>query len=141
MSIYHYLSRKKMKALTPLFYSSLLLIFSLISCNKPVYKYNPDFEGKWRTVLVYDSNINTNVMCEIIIDGAEGSFKNTCNPCGVDLCNCISSQTGKAVLNSDKTQMKIGSSNALVLSIDEEPNIDSSGLWTMKIRGLRYFRQ
>jgi hypothetical protein len=37
--------------------------------------------------------------------------------------------------------MKIGSSNALVLSIDEEPNVDSSGLWTMKIRGLRYFRQ
>lgn len=130
-----------MKTILHLVFSSLALIFLVYSCNKPVYKYNSDFEGTWRTLIVYDSLLNANTCSEIFIDGEEGSFKNTCNPCGVDLCNCISSQAGKAVLNSSKTHMKIGSSNNLILSIDEEPNMDANGLWTMKIRGLRYYRQ
>lgn len=130
-----------MKSLALIFAAVLVLSSILYSCNKPVYKYNPNFEGRWRTLPVYDDLLNANVVSEIYIEGAEGTFKNTCTPCGVDLCNCISSQAGKAVLNTSKTQMKIGSSNSLLLSIDEEPNIDTNGLWTMKIRGLRYFKQ
>lgn len=116
-------------------------VLVLFACNKPVYKYNADFEGIWRTPLVYDTILNKNVMSEIVIDGAEGSFKNTCDPCGVDLCACVSTQVGKAVMNTSKTQMKIGSSNSYLFTIQEEPNIDANGLWTMKIRGSRYYRQ
>lgn len=112
----------------------------LSSCNKPVYKYNQEFEGTWRTELVYDEVLNTNVMSEIVIDGEDGSFKNTCRPCSVGLCDCLNTHVGKAVMNSSRTEMKIGSSN-YALRIDEEPNIDSTGVWTMKIQGLRYYRQ
>lgn len=122
-----------------------LLLFTtvatiLVACNKPVYKYNPDFEGKWRSPVVYDTILNANVVSEIYIEGTDGWYKNTCSPCGIDLCNCISNQVGKAVMNTSKTQMKIGSSNSLVLTIQEEPNIDANGVWTMKIQGLRYYK-
>ena len=113
----------------------------IVACNKPVYKYNADFEGTWRSLVVYDTILNANVVSEILIDGADGWYKNTCSPCGADLCNCISTQVGKAVMNTSKTQMKIGSSNSLVLTIQEEPNIDANGIWTMKIQGLRYYKQ
>lgn len=116
------------------------LLFFLSSCNKPVYKYNQDFEGTWKTELVYDEVLEANVMSEIVIDGEEGSFKNTCRPCSAGLCDCLNTHVGKAVMNSSRTQMRIGSSN-YALRIDEEPNIDSSGVWTMKIQGLRYYRQ
>jgi hypothetical protein len=96
----------------------------MVTCNKPVYKYNADFEGVWRTPIVYDSILNKNILKEIIIEGDEGSFKNTCEPCGTELCNCVSTQYGKAVMNSNKTQMRIGSSSSYVLTIEEEPNID-----------------
>ena len=124
-------------------YTLLLFIapfFILISCNKPVYKYNSNFEGTWRTMVGYDSLMVANVQSEIVIEGAEGSFKNTCRPCGTDLCNCVSTYYGKAVMNSTKTQMKIGSSNLYPLNIDKEPT-DSAGVWTMKIQGLTYYRQ
>lgn len=130
-----------MKRNLHLIFSCTTLIFLMYSCNKPVYKYNSEFEGIWRTVVIYDSLLNANTCSEIFIDGEDGTFKNTCNPCGLDLCNCVSTQAGKAVMNSSKTHMKIGSSNNMVLIIDEEPNIDANGLWTMKIRGLRYYRQ
>jgi len=123
----------------------LLLLFLvpaivLVACNKPVYKYNPDFEGTWRSLVVYDTILNANKVSEIYIEGTDGWYKNTCSPCGADLCNCISNQVGKAVMNTSKTQMKIGSSNSLVLTIQEEPNIDANGIWTMKIQGLRYYK-
>lgn len=120
----------------------LLLIASglFYACNKPVYKYNADFEGVWKTDIIFDTILNMNVRSELIIDGADGSFKNTCSPCGTDLCNCVSNQYGKAVMNSSRTQMRIGSSN-YPLRIDDEPYQNSSGIWTMKIQGLVYHRQ
>ncbi len=120
--------------------SFLLLLVSLTSCNKPVYKYNSDFEGKWRTQLIYDTILNKNVMSEIVIDGADGTFSNTCDTSGVDLCNCISYQVGKAVMNTSKTQMKIGS-KSYALTIQEEPSVNAIGLWTMKVQNLTYYRQ
>ena len=129
-----------MKAPFGFFIGIMLFALLFLGCDKPVYEYNPEFEGKWRTLVVYDSVLNSNVLSEIVIDGKDGSFMNTCNPCGVELCNCISSQLGKAVMNSDKTQMQIGS-NAYPLTINEEPNVDANGAWTMEIQGLRYYRQ
>ncbi len=118
----------------------VLVFLTVVSCNKPVYKYNSNFEGTWRTLLVYDDILDTEVMSEIVIQGEEGTYKNTCRPCGTDLCDCLNTHVGKAVMNSSRTQMRIGSSN-YALRIDEEPNIDGNGAWTMKIQGLRYYRQ
>jgi hypothetical protein len=120
--------------------SLIILLLTVASCNKPAYKYNKEFEGTWRTIPVYDQLLNTEVMSEIVIDGEDGTFKNACNPCGQDLCNCLNYQVGKAVMNSSKTQMKIGSSG-FALAVQEEPNEESNGVWTMKVQNLVYYRQ
>ncbi|MEN9998055.1 MAG: hypothetical protein RI922_1045 [Bacteroidota bacterium] len=119
---------------------AVLLIISVASCNKPVYKYNADFEGTWRTLAVYDTILDKIVQSEIVIDGKDGSFKNTCESCNTNqLCNCVSFQVGKAVMNDTKTQMRIGS-NGFPLTIDQEPKVNSSGVWTMIIKGQTYYR-
>ncbi len=122
------------------YFQLLVALLIIVSCNKPAYKYNKEFEGVWRTIPVYDELLNTEVMSEIVIQGEDGTFKNACNPCGQDLCNCLNYQVGKAVMNSSKTQIKIGSSG-YALTIQEEPNLDSNGIWTMKVQNLRYYRQ
>lgn len=120
--------------------SILLASVAFMACNKPVYKYNPDFEGTWRTELTYDSILNYSTLSEIYIGGEDGSFKSTCTPCGDEVCGCAFTQAGKAVMNDDKTQMRMGS-NGASLTINEEPNVDSNGVWTMKINSLRYYKQ
>lgn len=118
----------------------LLLVLS--NCNKPVYKYNPNFEGKWRTIPTFDSLVNVTVTSEIVIDGADGLFNNSCREvCGENLCDCLSQQVGKAVMNTSKTQMKIGSSSAYPISIEQEPYQDNSGNWVMKVEGLTFYKQ
>ncbi len=120
--------------------STLLLLFA---CNKPAYKYNKEFEGNWLTDRRYDSFLGDTVRSQIFIEGVNGKFNNTClTECLPDLCGCVSAQGGKAVMNSSKTQMKIGSSSkAITLTINEEPNQDELGKWQMKVNGLVYFRQ
>lgn len=120
----------------------MLVIFAsfIVGCDKPVYKYNPDFEGIWRTLPQYDSILNYSTLNEIVINGSDGSYKSTCTPCGSDLCNCIVTQAGKAVMNDSKTQMRMGS-NGYALTIEEEPNVDINGEWTMKVQGFRYYKQ
>lgn len=117
------------------------MVILLSACNKPVYKYNKDFEGVWRSVEVYDSLLGKSVRSEIIIDGADGKFSNTCDFIDNEFCNCISSSVGKAVMNNDKTQIKIGSTNSFPLTVNEEPYVDSNGIWTMKVQGLIFLRQ
>lgn len=119
-----------------------LLLFSQSACNKKLAKYNPDFIGTWRTAVIQDSTINLTVRSEIVIEKRDGIFNNTCkDECGERLCNCISQQGGRAVINTDHTRIKIGSSTSSSLSIDKEPYQDSTGQWVMKIQGLTYYRQ
>lgn len=118
---------------------ALLLCFAFVSCNKIATKYNPNFEGTWRTVPVYDSTLGVVVQSEIVIQGQEGAFKNACKPCDGSLCNCMNEQFGKAVVDMSHTQLRIGSGN-YPLSINQEPK-DSSGIWTMRINNLKYIRQ
>lgn len=119
--------------------SIVLLGAVVVACNKYVYKYNPDFEGTWKTIPVYDTLLNSYVQSELVIDGKEGSFKNACQPCGVDLCNCMNVQFGKAVINLTHDQIRIGSGN-YPLTINEEPNYQDT-VWVMKLQGLTYYKQ
>jgi len=119
------------------------IITTLIACNKPVYKCNKEFEGNWLTEVIYDSTLQINVQSQLKIEGEDGLYKGICQPCADGtFCSCIANHAGKAVMNSTKTEMKIGTGgNTYPLKIDEEPNIGSDGKWTMKIEGLRFYRQ
>ena len=117
--------------------------FILTSCNKLAYKYNKDFEGNWFTDKKYDSFVNDTVRSQILIDGSDGKFNNTClDDCLPNLCGCISTQAGKAEMNSSKTQMKIGSAQgAQPLTINQEPYQEADGTWKMEVNNLVYTRQ
>src|SRR3990167_616177 len=87
---------------------AVLLLFSQSACNKKLSKYNPDFIGTWRTAVIEDSTINLTVRSEIVIEKRDGLFNNTCtDECGERLCECISQQGGRAVVNTDRTRLKI----------------------------------
>ncbi|MES2798436.1 MAG: hypothetical protein V4638_00340 [Bacteroidota bacterium] len=122
-----------------IFITAVGLTLLTIACNKFLFEYNSDFEGTWKTIPVYDSVLNSNVQSEIVIDGKEGSFKNACQPCGPDLCNCIDVQFGKAVVNLSNDQIRIGS-GSYPLTIDEEPYYQDT-VWVMKVHGLTYYKQ
>ncbi len=122
---------------------AIITVALLFACNKSVVDYNKDFEGRWRSAKKYDSTAADSVQSEILIQGDDGLYHYTCSSvCSPDLCDCAVTHSGKAVVNTNKTMMKIGTSGSYPLSIDEEPNIEaSSGKWTMVIHGLRYYKQ
>lgn len=115
----------------------------VLSCNKTVVDYNKDFEGQWRSEKQIASGSTDSVQSEIVIDGDDGIYRYTCSSvCAANLCECAVMHSGKAVVNSNKTYMKIGTSGSYPLSIDEEPSIETAtGKWTMVIHGLRYYKQ
>lgn len=111
----------------------------LLSCDKKAGAYNPDFIGTWRTPAIAVGGSYGNVRNEIIIEENDGAYNYYCqDTCDTQLCNCITQQNGKPVVNSDKSMLRIGSANSTPLSIDEEPYLDSVGVWTMKIGGFVY---
>ena len=62
---------------------SSALLFSLLlfsSCNvQEVEKYNPDFEGKWRTGVFYSPAASDSIRNYLIIDGKESALGIACN--------------------------------------------------------------
>lgn len=119
----------------------LLMAFAFLSCNKKVASYNPDFVGHWRTDYIEDTVINATVRSEIIFDERDGIYNNTCkDECSDQLCNCSSTQSGRAVLSVDKKSIRIGSTTSLVLSVDKEPYQGADGQWFMKLGGLVYHK-
>lgn len=121
--------------------ATVLLTLIVVCCDKYVVKYNPKFEGKWRTVTGYNENFDDTTTSMLIIDGKEGSYKYGCRTiCADDLCDCVYTQAGRAVVNKQHTQMKIGSSNAYALPIDVEPYQDANGVWRLELNGEQFIK-
>lgn len=120
----------------------ILLLASHSSCNKKLSAYNKDFIGTWRTAIITDTTINAVVASEIVIEKRDGIFNNTCkDTCGERLCDCVSYQSGRAVINFSKDRIKIGSSSTYTLTINKEPYQDANGKWLMVIENLTYHKQ
>lgn len=120
---------------------TLLVVVLALSCNKKVAKYNPDFLGSWRTETTFDPVLGENVRSELVFEKEDGLFNNTCkDTCDNRLCGCISTNSGKAVINSSHDQMRLGSSQPVTLSIDQEPLQDANGEWTIIVNGLTYHK-
>jgi len=114
----------------------LFFVTVLVCCDKYVVKYNPNYEGKWRTATYYNTDFNDTTTSELVIQGKEGSYKYACRSiCAPELCECITTQGGKAVVNKQHNQMKVGSTSAFPLTIDVEPYQDANGVWKMELEG------
>jgi hypothetical protein len=120
----------------------MLILTVMVCCDKFVVKYNPDFEGKWRTATYYNEDFLDTTTSELIIEGKEGSYKYGCRTvCAPDLCDCVANQGGKAVINKQHTQMKVGSTSAYPIPIDVEPYQDANGVWKMELNGEEFIKQ
>lgn len=121
---------------------SLFTVLLFAGCDKPLLKYNPDFEGKWRTVTYYSEDYADTITSELVFQGKDGAYNYGCREfCDEDqLCDCITQQAGRTVVNKPKTQMKIGSTAAYPLTIDVEPYQDVNGVWRMEINGEEFIK-
>lgn len=134
------LKLNSMKVHLTFLFTALCLSTTLISCDKPLASYNSEFVGKWRSDVTETSGKPTRN--EIIIEGEDGIYNAFCtDTCETQLCDCIVSQTGKAVINTDKTMVKFGSANSTPLKVNQEPTLDASGTYIMEIGGVLYRKQ
>ncbi|MNE39324.1 hypothetical protein D3C80_1332720 [compost metagenome] len=101
----------------------LFLLILVSSCNKPLLKYNSDFEGTWYSEAQYNS-----VM---------GKFQDTC---AANLCVCTGKLTGKAEINQQRNKIRLNSQTPRVFVLDTEP-YEQGGYWFMEVDGKTYKKQ
>ena len=133
------------KSFTYILSLATLCCLIVLSCDKPLYKYNKNFEGTWRTATYYNDLYNKTTTSEIVIDGKNGIYNYACTDstgCAPRLCNCVSQQSGRAVINTKHTQMKMGStSSSYPITINTEPYQDGAGVWHMRVNDEDFTKQ
>lgn len=138
----HPLWNAKQTRITAIVLAILLPLFLLVSCNKKLSEYNEDFLGTWRTIPTPQTTPGDSVRYEIVIEENDAIYRYSCESvCPPKLCDCLGEQAGKAVVNSDRTLIRIGSSGAQPLSIEAEPYLDANGKWVMRVGSLTYYKQ
>ncbi len=119
---------------------STLLIF-LLGCDKFVTEHNASFEGKWRTLPQLNQAGNFYEVSQLEFAGKEGKYSGYCsNTCDSNPCDCKFNHLGKAVVNKQKTQIKIGTSGSFALDIQQEPTQDANGIWTIKVHSQIFYK-
>lgn len=122
---------------------SSALIFSLLlfsSCNvQEVEKYNPDFEGKWRTGVFYSPSASDSIRNYLIIDGKESALGIACNK-NVQLGSCLVFQSGKVKINKSNMYLQIGNSVQNTRRVDVEPYLNANSEWEMVLDSLVYYK-
>lgn len=119
------------------------LLLIITACNKPLLKYNSDFEGTWYSVPVYNTSYSDYVSDQFTFSGKSGRYQVDCrDTCSPDLCNCLTSITGRSEINSQRTLIRLDNSQTpRTFNLDEEPYQDSNGKWFMKVDGKTYVKQ
>lgn len=119
----------------------LLGLLILISCNKTVEEYNPNFIGKWYSEATIDPVFSIYVANSLTFTGDQAVYSRDCrDTCATELCTCLNEVEGKAVVNRNKSLMRIEAQTPVTLAINEEP-YQENGTWKMKIDGKVYIKQ
>lgn len=119
----------------------LLVTLVLVSCNKTVEDYNPNFIGKWYSEPTIDPVFSVYVSNSLTFTGDRAVYSRDCrDTCATNLCTCLNEVEGKAVVNRDKSLMRIEAQTPVTLAINEEP-YQENGAWKMKIDGKVYIKQ
>lgn len=115
-----------------------LLLFA--SCNvQEVEKYNPDFQGKWRTGIFYSPAAGDSIRNYLIIDGKDSALGIACDK-NSQLSNCLVFQSGKVKINKSNMYLQIGNSVQNTRRVDVEPYLNSNSEWEMVLDSLVYYR-
>ncbi|MNJ85826.1 hypothetical protein D3C87_33060 [compost metagenome] len=119
----------------------LFLLILVSSCNKPLLKYNSDFEGTWYSEAQYNSVMGKFVCDELTFSGTSGTYQVDCqDTCAANLCVCTGKLTGKAEINQQRNKIRLNSQTPRVFVLDTEP-YEQGGYWFMEVDGKTYKKQ
>jgi hypothetical protein len=117
------------------------LALCMFACNKPLLKYNADFEGTWYSEPQYNSTMGVFVSDELTFSGTQGTYQVDCkDTCTTNLCDCTAKLTGKAEVNQQRTMIRLNSQTPRTFNLEEEPYQQGS-TWFMKVDGKTYKKQ
>lgn len=117
------------------------VITVLAACNKPLLKYNSDFEGTWYSEPQYNSTFGVFVSDELVFSGKEGSYQVDCkDTCTTNLCDCTGKITGTPEINKQRTIIRLNSQTPRTFNLDAQP-YEQGGSWYMEIDGKKYKKQ
>lgn len=117
------------------------LSFLLATCNKPLLKYNSDFEGTWFSEPQYNPDLQVFVSDEFTFSGKTGTYQVDCkDTCITNLCSCTGKLTGQSEINKQRTIIRLNSQTPRTFSLDAEP-YEQGGSWYMEIDGKKYKKQ
>jgi hypothetical protein len=120
---------------------TLIILFSfllLVSCNvQDVERYNPDFQGNWRTNVFYSPSAGDSIRNYIIIDGKDSALGIACDK-NVQLGSCLIFQSGKVKINKSTMFLQIGNSIQNTRRVDVEPYLINNSEWEMVLDSLVY---
>lgn len=123
-----------------LFFLTTLALY-MFACNKPLLKYNADFEGTWYSEPQYNSTMGVFVSDELTFSGTQGTYQVDCkDTCTTNLCDCTAKLTGKAEVNQQRTMIRLNSQTPRTFNLEEEPYQQGS-TWFMKVDGKTYKKQ
>jgi hypothetical protein len=118
-----------------------LTTFVLFACNKPLLKYNGDFEGTWYSETQYNPDLQKFVGDELTFSGTTGTYQVDCgDTCGTNLCECTGKLSGKPEINQQRTIIRLNSQTPRTFNLDAEP-YQQGGSWFMKVDGKVYKKQ
>lgn len=113
----------------------------LLACNKPLLKYNSDFEGTWYSEPQYNPTMGVFVSDELYFSGKEGSYQVDCqDTCNTNLCDCTAKITGTPEINKQHTIIRLNSQTPRTFNLDAEP-YEQNGMWFMEVDGKTYKKQ
>ncbi len=122
-----------------IFLATLLVVVA--ACNKPLLKYNSDFEGTWYSDPQYNPDLGVFVSDELVFSGKEGSYQVDCkDTCVTNLCDCTAKITGTPEINKQHTIIRLNSQTPRTFQLDAEP-YEQSGFWFMEVDGKTYKKQ
>jgi hypothetical protein len=122
--------------------SLILLSFLLITCNKPLTKYNSDFEGTWYSVPVFNTTYSEYVSDQFVFTGKDGSYKIDCrDTCTTNLCNCLGEIKGKSEINRQHNMIRLRGTANRTFVLEAEPYQSANGTWMMEVDGKTYIKQ
>lgn len=116
----------------------VLIVFSSCSVQE-LEKYNEDFKGDWRTDVYFSPQAGDSIRNYLKVDGNNSAFGLLCDKSD-DFEGCLYFQQGKAKYNKANQGLQIGNSVQNIYHINQEPFINSDGVWEMLIDSVSYFK-
>ena len=118
----------------------LMIGWLSIGCQvQQMENYNEDFRGEWASSIHFSPSVGDSIQNYLTVDGNNSGLGIACK---VDcpFCDCLITQSGRAKINTSTMTIQVGGTVSQILTVEEEPFINTNGVWEMTLEGQRYFK-